>query len=111
MHKTLATQISIFLISILSSLFLFSCTEPNDVNTNESEDKNKANEETPSYYAMIGTWINPGDNSDTITISEDTVTLSITAAKKYENDLAREPYELEIKTAHPLNAEFIQEMK
>lgn len=83
MHKTLATKISNFLISLIFSLLLFSCAAPNNSgnskeSVNEEENNNKPNEETPSYYAMIGTWINPDNKSDTITISEDTVTLSVT---------------------------------
>ena len=111
MHKTLATKISIFLISILSCLFLFSCADPNNVNTNESEDKNKVNEETPSYYAMIGTWINPDDNSDAITISEDTVTLSGSLAKKYFHQLEENPSDIKITEAKTVNNEYIQKMK
>ena len=51
MNKMSATKISIFLITILFSLFLFSCPDPNNTN----------NEDTPSkeelYKSIIGTWI------------------------------------------------------
>ena len=68
MHKKSTTKISIFLISILFSLFLFSCADPNSNGSGSSIENEKTNDvETPSYYAMIGTWINSDDNSDTIT--------------------------------------------
>ena len=47
MHKKLATQISIFLISILFSLFLFSCAEPNNPS---------ADYKTELQNSMSGTW-------------------------------------------------------
>ena len=113
MHKTLATKISIFLISILSCLFLFSCADPNNNGSSSSiENENKTNDvETPSYYAMIGTWINPDDNSDTITISEDTVTLSGSLAKKYFHQLEENPSDIKITEAKTVNNEYIQKMK
>ena len=113
MHKKSTTKISIFLISILFSLFMFSCADQNNSGSGSSiENENKTNDvETPSYYAMIGTWINPDDNSDTITISEDTVTLSVTAAKKYESENYDKPYELKITGAEIVNEEFIQSLK
>ena len=113
MHKKSTTRISIFLISILFSLFLFSCADSDDSGSGSSiENENKTNDvETPSYYAMIGTWINPEDNSDTITISEDTVTLSVTATKKYESENYDKPYELKITEAETVNEEFIQSLK
>ena len=113
MHKKSTTKISIFLISILFSLFMFSCADPNNSGSGSSiENENKTNDvETPSYYAMIGTWINPDDNSDTITISEDTVTLSVTAAKKYISENYDIPYKLKITEAETVNEEFIQSWK
>lgn len=113
MHKKSTTKISIFLISILFSLFLFSCADSNNNGSGSSiENENKTNDvETPSYYAMIGTWINTDDNSDTITISEDTVTLSVTAAKKYISENYDIPYKLKITEAETVNEEFIQSWK
>ena len=112
MHKKSTTKISIFLISILFSLFLFSCADPNSNCSGSSIENEKTNDvETPSYYAMIGTWINPDDNSDTITISEDTVTLSVTAAEKYISAYHYEPYKLKITEAETVNEEFIQSWK
>ena len=112
MHKKSTTKISIFLISILFSLFLFSCADPNSNGSGSSIENEKTNDvETLSYYAMIGTWINPDDNSDTITISEDTVTLSVTAAKKYISENYDIPYKLKITEAETVNEEFIQSWK
>ena len=112
MHKKSTTKISIFLISILFSLFLFSCADPNSNGSGSSIENEKTNDvETPSYYAMIGTCINPDDNSDAITISEDTVTLSVTAAEKYISAYHYEPYKLKITEAETVNEEFIQSLK
>lgn len=113
MHKKSTTKISIFLISILFSLFLFSCADPNNNGSSSSiENENKTNDvETPSYYAMIGTWINSDDNSDTITISEDTVTLSGSLAKKYFHLLEENPIDIQITEAKTVNNEYIQKLK
>lgn len=67
MHKKSTTKISIFLISILFSLFLFSCADPNNDNTNNLDNKNNSN----LYSAMIGTWVNENDNSDKIILTEE----------------------------------------
>ena len=48
MHKTLATKISIFLISLIFSLFLFSCAEP----SNPSVDY-----KIELQNSMSGTWL------------------------------------------------------
>lgn len=63
MHKKYAAKISIFLISILSCLFLFSCADPNNENKNNSNSSNENHPETDSliatkelYSAMKGVW-------------------------------------------------------
>lgn len=65
MYKKSTAKISIFFVSILSCLFLFSCADPSNVNTNNLDENNNL------YSAMIGTWVNENDDSDKITLTEE----------------------------------------
>ena len=52
MHKKSTTKISIFLISILFSLFLFSCADPNNNGSGSSiENENKINDKSKIYFS------------------------------------------------------------
>ncbi len=63
MNKKYTTKISILLVSILSSLFLFSCVGPNNDTTNIKEDEEIIETKTDTlkatkelYSSMLGTW-------------------------------------------------------
>lgn len=111
MNKKSTTKISILLFSILSCLVLFSCADPNNTNpTNEPETKEPENTEI-THSAMIGTWVNSDDNSDTITISDTVVTFSPTAIYKLDYRTTEKDYLINISEAQIINNEFVQNMK
>ena len=113
MNKTSTTknQNLNFLLSILSCLVIFSCADPNNNNpTNEPEPKEPENTEI-THSAMIGTWVNPDDNSDTIIISDTVVTFSPTAIYKIDNRRVENDYLINISTAKIINNKFVQDLK
>ena len=113
MNKKSATKISILLISILSCLLMFSCDNPSDENPDSEDTKTTEETKTVTHSAMIGTWVNPDDSTDTITISETEVIYSATAIHKIENRTTsnNEPYTKKIYNSHIVTKQFLNEIK
>lgn len=113
MNKKSATKISILLISILSCLLMFSCDNPSDENPDSEDTKTTEETKTISHSAMIGTWVNPDDSTDTITISETEVIYSATAIYKIEhrNTSNNEPYTKKIYNSHIVTEQFLNKIK
>ena len=113
MHKMSTTKITILFVSILSCIFLFSCADPNNSNS-VTEAENKVPETTKqiSHAAMIGSWVNPDDSSDTVTITETEVIYSVTALDKLLSRTSTgELWVVKIVDAETVNEQFLQKTK
>lgn len=113
MNKKSATKISILLISILSCLLMFSCDNPSDENPDSEDTKTTEETKTVTHSAMIGTWVNPDDSTDTITISETEVIYSATATYKFMHRVTNnnESFTRNISISHIVNEQFLNEIK
>ena len=111
MNKKSATKISILLISILSCLLMFSCDNPSDENPDSEDTKTTEETKTVTHSAMIGTWVNPDDSTDTITISETEVIYSATATCKLMYCVTNKPFTRNISISHIVNEQFLNETK
>lgn len=75
MNKKSAAKITKFLIPFLSlSFLLFSCDSPSNSNVVQPVTEKETTSVRDLYAAMIGTWVKESDNSDTITITPDSIT-------------------------------------